>query len=235
MVFPFNSSIEKDVSQMGLDVQQLVQQKIIEEFASEDDALRFALEQAKDAGLPDIQISPIQGKFLQFLAVACNARKILEIGSLAGYSGIWLARTLPTGGRLITLEINPLHVQLTRAAFTRAGIADRAEVREGKALELLPNLVSEGPFDLVLLDANKSDCLAYLAWALKLSRPGTIIIADNSIPGGTTLRFPEPGSDAAIAEYNRQLVTDPSLVAIALPMDERYTDGFALAVVRHEV
>lgn len=216
-------------------LQQRIQQKIIEIFASEDDALRFALAQAKAAGLPDIQISPIQGKFLQFLAVACHARNILEIGSLAGYSGIWLARALPEGGRLITLEMNPRHVELTRAAFVNAGIADRAEVREGRALDLLPGLVHEGPFDLVFLDANKSDCPAYLAWALKLSRPGTIIVADNSIPGGTTLRFPEPGSDAAIAEYNRLLVTNPSLVALALPLDERYTDGFALAVVRYDV
>jgi caffeoyl-CoA O-methyltransferase len=216
-------------------LQQRIQQKIIEVFTSEDDALRFALAQAKAAGLPDIQISPIQGKFLQFLAVACHARNILEIGSLAGYSGIWLARALPEGGRLITLEMNPRHVELTRSAFTNAGIADRAEVREGRALDLLPDLVHEGPFDLVFLDANKSDCPAYLAWALKLSRPGTIIVADNSIPGGTTLRFPEPGSDAAIAEYNQMLVTNPSLVALALPLDERYTDGFALAVVRYDV
>lgn len=215
-------------------LQQQIQQAIIKLFAPEDDGLRNSLALAKAAGLPDIQISPLQGRLLQFLAIACNARKILEIGSLAGYSGIWLARALPIGGRLITLEINPLHVELTRSAFAEAGVADRTEVREGNALELLPQLVNEAPFDLVFIDANKRDCLLYLEWALRLCRPGSIIVADNSIPEGTKLRFPEPGSDESIAAYNQRLVSDPSLISIALPLDEGYTDGFAMAVVRQD-
>jgi caffeoyl-CoA O-methyltransferase len=216
-------------------LQQQIQQEITALFAPEDDGLRNSLALAKAAGLPDIQISPIQGRLLQFLAVACNARKILEIGSLAGYSGIWLARVLPQGGRLITLEINPLHVELTRRAFVGAGVEGCTEVREGKALELLPQLINEAPFDLIFIDANKSNGSRYLEWALRLSRPGSIIVADNSIPGGTKLRFPEPGSDEAIAAFNQQLVDNPSLVSIALPLDEQYTDGFAMAVVRQEV
>jgi len=215
-------------------LQQQIQRAITTLFAPEDDGLRNSLALAKAAGLPDIQISPIQGRLLQFLAIACNARKILEIGSLAGYSGIWLARALPTDGLLITLEVDPLHVELTKSAFAGAGVEDRTEVREGKALELLPQLVNEAPFDLVFIDANKGDCLHYLEWALRLSRPGSIVVADNSIPGGTKLRFPEEGSDEAIATYNQRLVTDPSLVSIALPLDEGYTDGFAMAVVRQE-
>jgi caffeoyl-CoA O-methyltransferase len=221
---------ERNISM--IDLQQVIQKRISEEFAPEDEGLRNALALAQAAGLPDIQISPIQGRFLQFLATACNARNILEIGSLAGYSGIWLARALPVNGRLITLEANPLHVEITRSAFAGAGVGDRTEVREGKALDLLPHLVQVAPFDLVFIDANKPNAPHYLDWALRLSRPGTIIIADNSIPGGTRLRFPEPGSDEAIAEYNRRLVSDPSLVSIALPLDESYTDGFAMAVVR---
>src|SRR5256885_3176723 len=107
-------------------------------FAAEDEGLRAALTSAKQAGLPEIQISPIQGKFLQLLAVACNAHKILEIGSLAGYSGIWLARALPAGGRLVTLEINPEHASVVRNSFVEAGVGDRAEVRVGKTLDPLP-------------------------------------------------------------------------------------------------
>src|SRR5438105_8074385 len=109
-------------------------------FAAEDEGLRFALSAAKKAGLPEIQISPIQGKFLQLLAAACHARKILEIGSLGGYSGIWLARSLPPGGRLITLEINPTHAQVVRGSFEGASVSDRAEVRVGNALDLLTRL-----------------------------------------------------------------------------------------------
>ena len=189
--------------------QQDVQKRITELFAPEDDGLRNALVLASEAGLPNIQISPLQGRFLQFLATACSAKKILEIGSLAGYSGIWLARALPAGGRLITLEANEQHVDLTRHAFAQAGVEDRTEVRQGYAIDLLPPLRSEAPFDLIFIDADKKNSPQYLEWALRLSRPGTMIIADNSIPGGTKLRFPEPGSDVAIEEYTRLLVSIP--------------------------
>src|SRR2546421_12808435 len=121
-------------------------------FAPEDEGLRYALSSAKQAGLPEIQISPIQGKFLQLLAATCNAHKILEIGALAGYSGIWLARALPAGGRLISLEVNPNHAKVVRDAFARAGDGDRSEVRVGKALDLLPALEGEAPFALVVID-----------------------------------------------------------------------------------
>src|SRR6266853_7037596 len=115
-------------------------------FAPEDEGLRYALSSAKQAGLPEIQISPVQGKFLQLLAAACQARKILEIGSLAGHSGIWLARSLPEDGRMITLEVNPHHAEVVRSSFARAGVDNRAEVRVGRALDLLPHLESEAPF-----------------------------------------------------------------------------------------
>ncbi|MBE3561854.1 MAG: O-methyltransferase, partial [Ktedonobacteraceae bacterium] len=145
-------------------------------FAAEDEGLRYALAAGREAGLPAIQISPIEGKLLQLLAAACNARKILEIGSLAGYSGIWLARALPPDGRLITLEVNPQHAGVVRRAFEHAGVSDRAEVRVGKALDLLPQLTAEGPFDLIFIDADKAPYPHYLEWALRLSRPGSIIV-----------------------------------------------------------
>jgi len=147
-----------------------IQAAITDMFAAEDEGLRAALTSAKQAGLPEIQISPIQGKFLQLLAATCNAHKILEIGALAGYSGIWLARALPAGGRLISLEVNPDHAKVVRDSFARAGVGDRSEVRVGKALDLLPALESEAPFDLVFIDADKPPYAQYLDWALRLSR-----------------------------------------------------------------
>ena len=201
-------------------------------FAAEDEGLRSALETAKQAGLPQIQISPIQGKFLQLLATICNAHKILEIGALAGYSGIWLARALPPDGRLISLEVNPEHANVVRNSFAMAGIGGRAEVRVGKALDLLPRLESEAPFDLVFIDADKPPYPQYLEWALRLTRPGSIIVADNCIRDGRAFREPEDEAMAGIVALNRRIASDPRLVSLALAMDDDYTDGFAIAVVK---
>lgn len=216
-----------------------IEEAITRTFAAEDEGLKAALTSANQQGLPPIQISPIQGKFLQLLAAACHARKILEIGSLAGYSGIWLARALPPGGRLITLEVNPHHAEVVRQSFAVAGVADRTEVRTGKALDLLPQLESEAPFDLVFIDADKPPYPQYLEWALRLTRPGSIIVADNSIRGGQGFRPAENEGTAdaseyiaGIYEYNRQIASDPRLVSLALAMDDEYTDGFAISVVK---
>ena len=203
-------------------------------FAAEDEGLRASLETAKQAGLPEIQISPIQGKFLQLLATMCNARKILEIGALAGYSGIWLARALPQGGRLITLEMNPHHANVVEKSFERAGVGDRAEVRIGKALDLLPALESDAPFDLVFIDADKPPYPQYLDWALRLTRPGSIIVADNCIRSGKAFGKAEDEGVAGIIELNRRMASEPRLVSLILPMDDDYTDGFAIAVVKQQ-
>ena len=209
-----------------------IEEAITQTFAAEDAALKAALAAAKQQGLPPIQISPIQGKLLQLLAATCNAHKILEIGSLAGYSGIWLARALPTGGRLITLEVNPHHAEVVRQSFAIAGVADHAEVRTGNALDLLPQLESEAPFDLVFIDADKPPYPQYLEWALRLTRPGSIIVADNCIRGGKGFRPPEDEFSAGIVEYNKRIASDPRLVSLALAMDDEYTDGFAISVVK---
>jgi caffeoyl-CoA O-methyltransferase len=201
-------------------------------FAPEDEGLRYALSSAKQAGLPEIQISPIQGKFLQLLAAACNARKILEIGSLGGYSGIWLARALPPGGRFITLEINPAHAEVVRGSFAKAGVSDRAEIRVGKALDLLPQLEGEARFDLVFIDADKQPYPQYLEWALRLTRPGSIIVADNCIRGGRGFGDPPDEGSAGVVEYNRRIASDPRLTSLDLAMDDDYMDGFAISVVR---
>ena len=220
----------------GLQQQAKTRKNIVEEitrkFAAEDEGLKHALKAAKQAGLPEIQISPIQGKFLQLLAVACNAHKILEIGSLGGYSGIWLARALPTHGRFITLEINPTYAELVRNAFTQAGVSDRAEVRVGNALDLLPRLETEAPFDLIFIDADKPPYAQYLDWALRFSRPGSIIVADNTIRSGKGFEEPEDEGMAGIVAFNNRIASDPDLISLDLAMDDDYTDGFAISVVR---
>ncbi len=229
-----NDRVDLAASQQRVQTQQEIEQAITEIFAPEDDGLRNALATAKAAGLPPIQISPVQGKFLQLLARAANARKILEIGSLAGYSGIWLARALPHEGRLISLEIDPKHAMLIRNSFANAGVGDRTEVRVGKALDLLPNLTAEAPFDLVFIDADKSPYPQYLDWAIRLSRPGSIIVADNCIRGGKALRGSaneQEESTAGLLEYNRRASSDPRLTSLALAIDEGHTDGFTISVV----
>lgn len=213
-----------------------IEQRITQLFASEDEGLQYALENAKGAGLPAIQISPVQGKLLQMLATLCNARKILEIGSLAGYSGIWLARALPTDGRLLTLEIDAKHAEVVRDSFATAGVADRTEVRVGKALDILPTLESEAPFDLVFIDADKPPYPQYLEWALRLTRPGSVIVADNCIRGSRLLDPSQVTNELekAVAEYNQRVVHNPRLQSLALAMDDDNTDGFTVAVVLPE-
>ena len=227
-----NNSSELTILQQQAKTRRQIEAAITQRFAAEDEGLQYALSAAKQAGLPEIQISPIQGKLLQLLAVACNAQKILEIGSLGGYSGIWLARALPSGGRFITLEINPTHANLVRNAFARANVSDRAEVRVGRALDLLPKLESEAPFDLVFIDADKPPYPKYLDWALRLTRPGSIIVADNVIRSGKAFEEPEDEGMAGIAEYNKRIASDPRLMSLDIAMDDDYTDGFAISVVR---
>ncbi|GCE24708.1 O-methyltransferase [Dictyobacter alpinus] len=203
-------------------------------FAPEDAGLHGALQAAKDAGLPEIQINPIQGKLLQVFATACQAHKILEIGSLAGYSGIWLARALPADGHLITLEINPQHAEVVRSSFANAGVGDKTEVRVGNALELLPTLTAEAPFDLIFIDADKASYPQYLEWAIKLSRTGSIIIADNCVRNGIAF---QPTADmdadtAGLVKYNQLTREDPRLTTIVLANDNDYTDGLNVAVVK---
>lgn len=202
-------------------------------FAPEDDALRAALDAGRAAGMPRIQISPLQGRLLQVLAGACGARRILEIGSLAGYSGIWLARALPRGGRLISLERSEKHAQVARAALARAGLADRAEVRVGPALDTLPDVAREAPFDLIFIDGDRPHYPDYLDWALRLSRIGSLIVADNCVLRGLPLDEPVP-EDAGVrgvAAYDQRASTDPRLRSIALAIDDDGTDGFAVSLV----
>src|SRR5258708_5342641 len=158
-------------------------------FVPHDPALDATLSVSSAAGLPAIQVSPAQGKLLNLLARVQGARNILEIGTLGGYSTIWLARALPADGRLITLEADPTHAEIARANITRAGLAKVVELRLGRAIDTLPQLVTEGcgPFDLTLIDADKPGYPDYLEGVLKLSRPGTLIISDNLLRKGQVI------------------------------------------------
>jgi predicted O-methyltransferase YrrM len=198
-----------------------------------DAALESALEASAAAGLPPINVTPNQGMLLQILARAVGARAILEIGTLGGYSTIWLARGLAPGGRLVSLEADPAHAEIARANIARAGLADAVEVRLGKALETLPRLADEGagPFDLVFIDADKPNNAAYFDWALRLTRPGSLIVVDNVVRGGAVI----DGDDETVQGVRRfleRLGAEPRVRATALQtVGAKGYDGLAIAIV----
>jgi len=230
-------------------------------FAPEDEALQESIARAQRENLPSIQISPLQGKLLQIMAMTCGARTILEIGTLAGYSGVWLARGLSPNGKLISLEINPKYAEIARATFAAAGLSDCAEVRVGPALDLLPTLLPEAPFDLIFIDADKQNYAHYLDWAIRLSRAGSLIVADNVIRGGDAFRTSAADESAAgvvvydqkmlekrqltgvdipsdeelalgAAAYIGKIVEHPRLISVAFPCDDNGMDGFAISIVQ---
>ncbi len=199
--------------------------------ATFDDALR----ESARAGLPQHNVAPNQGKFLQILAQMQGARKILELGTLGGYSTIWLARALPEGGSLITIEANPYFAEIARNNVARAGLSHVVDIRVGIAIEILPSLSREGlaPFDFIFIDADKSGNPEYLDWSLKLSRPGTVIIGDNVIRDGMVA---DPTStDANILGVRRffdLMAKNPRLSATAIQtVGSKGYDGFSLAIV----
>jgi predicted O-methyltransferase YrrM len=200
-----------------------------------DPVLDAALAASTAAGLPEIQVSAAQGKMLHLLARAMAARAILEIGTLGGYSTIWLARALPADGRLITLEYEPKHAEVARANLARAGLAARVDVRVGRASDTLPKLVAEGggPFDLIFIDADKVGYPEYFGWALKLARPGTLIIADNVVRKGAVA---DPAStDAsvlAVRRFTELVAAEPRVSATTIQtVGAKGYDGFALVLV----
>ena len=200
-----------------------------------DPVLDAALKSSADANLPAIQVSPPQGKMLHVLARLVGARNVLEIGTLGGYSTIWLARALPPGGHVLTLEANPKHAEVARANFARAGLTSVIELRLGKALDLLPHVASEarGPFDLIFIDANKSNMPEYFDWAVKLSRRGSVIIADNVIRQGGVLDAASDDADIqGVRRFAERVAADPRVSATAIQtVGSKGYDGFALIIV----
>jgi predicted O-methyltransferase YrrM len=202
-------------------------------FAPQDEALEAAVRESQRAGLPEIHVSPNEGKLLQLLAEMVGARRVLEIGTLGGYSAINLARGMAEDGLLISLEIDEHHAEVARESVERADLDERVEIRVGDARKLLAELAKndEGPFDLTFIDADKEGYPEYLEWALKLSRPGSLILGDNTIWGGTIIN-PQDNPTRAIYEFNERLAKDPRLSAIVLPLLRERVDGLAIARVR---
>jgi predicted O-methyltransferase YrrM len=200
-----------------------------------DTALDAALEASAAAGLPPINVAPNQGMLLQILARAVGAQAILEIGTLGGYSTIWLARALPPDGRLVSLEADPDHAEIARANIARAGLASIVEVRLGKALETLPHLVEEGarPFDLVFIDADKPNNAAYFDWALRLSRPGSLIVVDNVVrEGGVIDRDSDDRTILGVRRFLERAGSERRVQATALQtVGGKGYDGLAIAIV----
>ncbi len=202
-------------------------------FAPQDAALEAALRESQRAGLPEIQISPNEGKLLQLLAEMVGARRILEIGTLGGYSAINLARSMAENGTLISLEIDERHAKVARENIEHASLGATVEIRVGDARELLAQLAEndEGPFDLVFIDADKEGYPEYLEGSMRLSRPGSLILADNTIRGGSVLD-PRDESARATRDFNAKIASDPRLSAIVVPLIRERVDGLAIARVR---
>jgi predicted O-methyltransferase YrrM len=200
-----------------------------------EEALDRALRESEVAGLPPIQVSPPQGKMLNLLARMLGARRVLEFGTLGGYSTIWLARALPVDGTLVTLEASPAYAEVARRSIERAGLADRVEQRVGTALDTLPQLEAEGagPFDLTFIDADKVNTPNYFAWALEHSRPGALIIADNVVRGGALADADseEPAIQAQ-RRFHQMLAVEPRVEATTIQtVGIKGYDGFTLALI----
>ncbi|HET8966503.1 MAG TPA: O-methyltransferase [Candidatus Acidoferrum sp.] len=220
---------------MSQDQWSAVDHYFTEQLHLSDSALEAAIQANAAAELPAIDVAPNQGKLLQLLARLVRANKILEIGTLGGYSTIWLARALPPDGRLISLEFSPKHAEVAKSNIQRAGLSDRVQIRVGAALDSLPHIEKEGlaPFDFIFIDADKPNNPGYLEWAIKLARPGTLIIVDNVVRDGAVADA--SNTDPAIQGTRKMFASmsrDTRLSATALQtVGSKGYDGFAMAVV----
>jgi predicted O-methyltransferase YrrM len=200
-----------------------------------DPVMEDVLKASEAAGLPSIQVSPLQGRMLMLLAQMAGAKRILEIGTLGGYSTIWLARALPKGGELITLEAEPHHAETAQANIARAGVGDKVEIKLGPAAEAMAGMVQEGvrPFDFIFIDADKPGYPAYLDLAVKLSWPGTVIVADNMVRQGAVADAgSEDESVKAVRAFNDKVAADKRLTATAVQtVGAKGYDGFVLVRV----
>jgi predicted O-methyltransferase YrrM len=211
---------------------------ITDHLVGPDPALDAAVDASAAAGLPPIAVTPAQGKLLYLLARALGARTILELGTLGGYSTIWLARALSDDGRLVTLEADPTYLEVARANIAGAGLSGSVEPRLGRALDILPELAAEGrdPFDLIFIDADKKNSPDYFTWALKLSRPGSLIITDNVIRDGAVI---DPASEDPSVQGGRRLhellAAERRVSATTIQtVGSKGYDGFTLALVTAE-
>ncbi len=214
-----------------LQIDQYIEQLCV----PDNDVFEQALRDAKAAGLPEIHVSPNEGKLLYLLAKISGARRMLEIGLLGGYSALWLASALPARGRMVTLELNPEYAAVACRNLKRARLLSRIDIRVGPAAASLQAMVrsDERPFDLIFIDADKEGYPVYLAYALKLAHPGSLILADNVIRDGAVAR--DRGGDSrvkAMRRFNRKLTAHPRLETILIPIMRHQLDGLAIARVK---
>ena len=213
----------------------MVDEYIAQLFNPPDPSLTNTENAIEQSGIPAISVSANQGKLLHLLAKCCNAKKILEIGTLGGYSTIWMAKALPPGGRLITLELEQAHAAVAKKNIAAAGLGAAIDIRVGNALDILPGLLAagEGPFDMIFIDADKTPYTEYFEWSLKLSRPGTLIIADNVIREGKVLDNNHTDEMVSgVQRFNKALAACTAVTATILQtVGSKEHDGMALAVV----
>jgi predicted O-methyltransferase YrrM len=210
----------------SLEFENWIEQRLIRS----DPALVAAASGSEERGLPPIQVDPPMGKLLSLLVRMVSAQRVLEIGTLGGYSTIWMARALPDDGELVTLEFRPEYAEVARENIARAELSDRVDIRVGPALDTLPTVT--GPFDLVFIDADKNNQDRYLAWALELTRVGSVIVGDNIVRGGRTLLEPDDEGSQGITRFVDLMSVDPRLDATVIQtVSSKSWDGFAVALV----
>lgn len=221
------------MSELTPETARAVDRYLVDTLVGRDSALDHAIADQKAAGLPDIEVAPTNGKLLHLLARATGARRVLEIGTLGGYSTIWLARAVPEDGRVVTIEAESRHAALAQANIDRAGVGEQVDIRIGRGADVLPTLADEAPFDLVFIDADKESNVIYLDWAARLGHPGTVVVVDNVARGGRVADAHDPhpqivGTRAAL----ELLGSDPRFDATALQtLDAKGWDGVAIALV----
>jgi predicted O-methyltransferase YrrM len=215
---------------------EAVDRFIADHLVEDDPALHAALAASEAAGLPAINVAPNQGKLLMLLARAIGARQILEIGTLGGYSTIWLGRALAPDGRLVTLEANPDYAKVAAANITRAGLESLVEIRVGRAIELLPSLATEAPFDLIFIDADKPGTPGYFQWAVRLARRGSLIVVDNVVREGAVLdTASEDASVQGMRRFFELAAADPRVSGTAIQtIGGKGHDGIAILLVTAE-
>jgi predicted O-methyltransferase YrrM len=223
-------------TEMSTDLWSAVDDYISRVLIKPDKALENALKESVAKGLPEISVTPNQGKLLELFSRLCGARKILEIGTLGGYSTIWLARAVPSDGCVVSLEVDPHHAEVARSNIDRAGLSRLVEIRVGAALDTLPSLATErkGPFDLIFIDADKPNIPEYFAWAKKLSRKGSVIIVDNVIREGAIIDdASDDPSVRGVRRLNEMLAGDSDITATTIQtVGSKGYDGFTIALVQ---
>ncbi|MDC7804948.1 O-methyltransferase [Microbacterium sp. B24] len=221
------------MTELSLPAAHEVDRYLVDTLVGTDDALAAAVDAQRAAGMPAIEVAPTGGKLLWLLARLSGARRVLEVGTLGGYSTIWLARGIPDDGRVVTIEAEARHAEVARASVDRAGVGERVDIRIGRGADVLPTLASEAPFDLVFIDADKESNTLYLDWAARLGRPGTVIVVDNVVRSGRVADAEDSNPQVRGVRAGLEMLRDdPRFTATALQtLDAKGWDGIALALV----